>query len=105
MAQSFNITGGPSKWDLMLGLFDNHSRNPREIEFSIVDPVSPGHGEPAVIKKIKVVINGVGRESGNGESWIFNGYWNLHDPSAPRNPKVNGYYSTLSRTGWLSLEA
>jgi hypothetical protein len=42
-----------------------------------------------------VVINEVGRESGDGESWLFKGY-------VPGGAKsVEGYYSTHTNSGWL----
>lgn len=79
------ITHGPSKWDLMLGLFDGDSQHRRTIEFSINDT------GPSVKMKLMSLM----REDGSGELWIFTGY--AFGETSP----VKGFYSTRDRTGFI----
>ncbi len=100
MAQRYKITNGPSKWDLMLGLFDNTASNPREVEFTIADSTEdPGPGEPVTLIAAKFVLNVIGRESGSGEDWIFEGY----NPRHPLRPAAKGYFSTRTRSGHVEV--
>ena len=86
MAQ-FNIVNGPSKWDIILSLFDGDSTHRKSIEFGLA----------LTKERISLIINGLERESGNGESWNFTGHW------LDCKEKVYGYYSTRTRNGWLSV--
>jgi len=82
-AKQENIVSGPTKFELTLALFDHTMSNGRTVTFTTRD------------EAIKVAINEVGRESGDGESWLFKGY-------VPGGAKsVEGYYSTRTNTGWL----
>jgi hypothetical protein len=86
MAENLHITGGPSKWDLMISLFHGDHLRREKVDFSVYETSS----------KLAVVINSVERESGSGENWNFTGY--------SSNMKVRGYYETHSRTGWMVIE-
>jgi hypothetical protein len=56
---------------------------------------------------VQVVINEVGRESGDGESWLFKGYIPGTDTviidggTKAVTPRVEGYYNTRRQQGWL----
>ncbi len=94
-----DIAQGPSKFDLMLALFDRKSINTRAVEFKLA-----GEGNISA----HVVLNGVEVESGCGESWIFKGYVRGASPSLERTvpaPPSNclGYYRTDTRKGWIEL--
>ena len=86
------ISEGPSKFDLMLALFDGDVHNRRKIIFTITDEGKirsyPG----------KTTINCVTRESGDGENWLFEG---LGETALCETIEVHGYYSTKLRTGWI----
>ena len=93
-----DITGGPSKFELMLSLFDRKP-NVRTIEFKL--------GNNDLISAF-VVINGVSLEDGSGESFCFEGYVQSMKPEVPRDTrssfrKVKGWYTTASRKGWIML--
>ena len=98
MATRKNITYGPSKFDLMLALFDRKSVNTRSIEFRL-------EGESNY--PLSFVVNGVEVESGSGESWIFKGYLRPEAQfpgSVPPPPSTAfGYYRTDKRTGWIEF--
>jgi hypothetical protein len=87
MAQ-YNIVNGPSKFDLMVSLFVGSSPDRQEVYFSLPDNL-----------KAKVVIDGVERESGNGECWNLWGWWIVFD--ARKIVKI--YYSTKNRSGCLEV--
>lgn len=89
---SFEITQGPSKFDLCVSLFDGNRQGRRIVEFEIKNP--------AKIAKIKVAINGVDQEDGSGEKWIFRGY--LFGTGISCN--VHGFLSTQDRKGWIDFE-
>jgi len=48
--------------------------------------------------RVVVVINGLTREDGSGEKWLFEGYL---PNNQIRNQKVDGYFNLLTRTGWI----
>ena len=84
--QRFEILEGPSKLDLMLGLFDGTSTKPRLVLFSLWDGASAW-------TVTSVLLSGVSREDGSGESWIFTGCTN--------GKSIKGYFSTKTRKGHL----
>ena len=86
--QEFQILEGPSKYDLMLGLFDGNCAKPRLVLFALWD----GARTRTVTS---VLLSGVSREDGSGESWIVTGYTN--------GKRVKGYYSTKTRKGNLEM--
>lgn len=56
---------------------------------------------------VEVAINAVGRESGDGESWLIEGYIPgtdtviLDGGTRAVTPEVDGYYNTRRNQGWL----
>jgi hypothetical protein len=81
------ISGGPSKYDLMLGLFDRECNRPRPVYFKLQ---IPGRSHP---QGMELHVESVGIEDGSGESWIVSGSdWK-------NNVKYKLYYSTQTRTG------
>ena len=98
MAYRFNITDGPSKWDLILSIFDGDSSNRRKATFSIEEPEA--HEKYPRLPDLDFVINGATREDGSGENWLIQGYYpGANDPTVP----MNGFYSTKNRRGWLEF--
>lgn len=84
----FNIVGGPSKFDLMLSLFDGNKHPRRTVDFQL-EGVN-GH--------IRVAITSVEQEDGSGESWNFGGHlW--HDTE--KHWHVEGYFGTKGRRGTM----
>lgn len=93
----FNITDGPSKFDLMVALFDGDCRHRRMVRFSLEDPeASPKYGD---IPDHEFVINGFTREDGSGESWNFTGYY----PGSSQGAPCKGTFSTQIRKGWIEF--
>lgn len=89
--EKYNIEDGPSKWDLMLGLFDNLS-NGRTVRFNLDREAGPG------TSYIAVCLNAVSREDGSGNSFCFEGY-------IPNKfgGHVKGWMTTTKRKGWLEI--
>ena len=85
--QGFQIVDGPSKFDLMLGLFSGTCMNPRRVQFFVLD------GSDRTM--LSTLLSGVSREDGSGESWLFTGHTN--------GKFVKGYFSTKTRKGHLEL--
>lgn len=83
MPQQPDITAGPSKFELMLALFDNTSAQERTVRFGVV--------QGALKSRLTVLVNAVEREDGSGESWIIEGMCH-GDP-------IEIYFSTKTRTG------
>ena len=91
-ARRYGIVNGPSKWDLMLSLFDDGCGNcdhSRRATFYLDDP-------SRAMKEIDILVSKVGKESKGGDSWIFEGSYVLGT--------VKGFFSTKTRKGWLELE-
>ncbi|MCX6760227.1 MAG: hypothetical protein NTW46_02695 [Candidatus Nealsonbacteria bacterium] len=80
------ILTGPSKFDLMLALFDD-GQGPRIINFRIMY-----HEKPFILR---VSIKAVQRVGEDFETWSFSGItcYNEH--------AVKGCFKTDKRTGWL----
>ncbi len=91
--QRFTILNGPSKFDLMLALFDGDSINPRHVSFTVLDNSLAKMG-------ISVALNSLAREDGSSQNWLFTGYlWTTdHD-----NRSVKGYLSIKNRKGWIEI--
>lgn len=86
------ITNGPSKYDLMLGLFDRECSRPRPVQFALQIP-----GRPHPLG-MELHVEGVDIEDGSGESWIITGSdWK-------NNVKYRLYYSTMTRKGTVLEE-
>ena len=90
--QGFKIVNGPSKFDLMNGLFlKDHI-----VQFTIVR--SNRTQSFQIILDIKV--NLIEAEDGSRESWIIEGYWDTHDNVYNRDWKMfHAYYNGRDRTG------
>jgi len=97
MAYRLTITNGPSKWDLMLALFDGDVRHRRTVTFSLEDP-APQCDHPG-IPDLDFVINGIQREDVSGELWLLEGYY----PGFNRNRPMRGCFNTQTRRGWLEF--
>ena len=89
----FSVVGGPSKFDLMLSLFDGNQTPRRTVDFQLEGKKYP----------ISVAILGVQQEDGSGESWNIEGL--LWDKHHSEGYKVKGYYVTKGRAGSLVFEA
>jgi hypothetical protein len=86
MARVTLLSDGPSKFDLMLALFDRKpSQNLRTVQFSL---------EESSIKTITVVIHSVSIEDGSGECWLFTGLEKTQDYR-----RIKGYFRTDRREG------
>ena len=81
MASEQTIKGGPSKWDLMLALFDGNTGGPRYLDFHLESGKLSG----------AVVVSSVEREDGSGESWNITG--------RTGSIRVVIYYNTHTRRG------
>jgi hypothetical protein len=85
------ITHGPSKFDLMLALFDSPSPNFRHVVF---------HIEGGMM--FEANINGVEKEDGSAESWNFVATGRT-DARSDYWMSVQGYYNTISRKGVITF--
>ena len=93
MAFTGEIVNGPSKWDLMLGLFDGNSSSRRSVVFSAVNLFNN-------IEEVAVFVNFLAREDGSGEKWNFAGF--MID-AAWKAVAVKGYFSTQHRRGTMTV--
>lgn len=94
MATRFNITDGPSKWDLMLALFDGDGPHRRPCKFSFRE--SENRQEITSLLQIE----DVRRDGGDGELWIMTGF--TVDPDVP-NQSFYANFSTRDRKGWVQF--
>ncbi len=94
MATRSEIVSGPSKFDLMLALFDNLEQR-RPITFTLETKVEGMDTD--VTPPIHIYVVGLGGR-GN-ESWIIKG--NCHFSSGHRH--VQAIYSTRTRKGGIEL--
>lgn len=81
---AFSITGGPSKFDLMVSLFEGNPKVRKTVSFKL----------EGLRREIQVAITGVQQEDGSGESWNIEG-WVMGEFRA----NVKAYYSSRSRSG------
>lgn len=89
------IIGGPSKFELMLALFDRKPINTRDVEFKLRGP-----GRISAL----VVIDSLKSESASGDYWTYSGSVrrmlpHQKDGVPPPPLEVVGTYSTDTRTG------
>ncbi len=94
MALQLDILEGPSKFDLMLAIFDGGSDRRREVTFTVAQ-----RGHHAYREQIVTLIDGADREDGSSENWLIKG-WHLVTPSQWKS--IGGYYNTKTRRGWLA---
>jgi hypothetical protein len=91
--KSFNITGGPNKYDLVMGFYyayDKRSLHRPEfrIECGSISFTAP------------VVLRQVGHEDGSGESFMIEG---RIDGQVYSGREFRGYYDARSRRGYMDL--
>ncbi len=96
MATRYTIVKGPSKWDLMLSLFDSTHDYPRPIYFDLRAERLGNMG-----LTVPVLISLVRREDNSGESWLFEGSF---APIHGGGQKIHGWFKTTDRQGWLETE-
>ena len=118
MATELIVTNGPSKWDLMLALFDSEHDRTRSVTFTVQgsnwpttaterERRSPEEKFEAELydrdmgpHEIEVVIDGVEHDTGDGESWKISGY--IKDSN---DEDIEGFYSTRRRRGRFEIVA
>lgn len=64
--REFTITGGPSKFDLMISLFYGGTHQRMGVHFQLDNPGVSG-------AEVNVFIDQIQREDGSGESWNISG--------------------------------
>ena len=79
-----DIVDGPSKFDIMISLFDSNRRHRRTVPFSL----------RSLRLKLDVAITSVQQEDDSGESWNIEG-WVTDGLTA----NVKGYYNSRRREG------
>lgn len=95
-----DIVNGPSKFDLSVALFHGeNNRNQVLVTFMLKEPING-------VKQVQAYINGISREDGSGENWIFTGY--MPEAIAKKfagkyQQTVSGYFSTKRRTGHMKF--
>lgn len=89
--RSFRIVNGPSKFDLMLSLFDGNKMPRRTVKFLL----------EGIKQEVEVAIASVEQEDGSGESWNWAGNTRA---STVRGYNVKGYFATRGRVGHLEFE-
>lgn len=87
------ITHGPGKWDLAVALLDGDASHQKHVEF-VVETRHDGTWE------CEVQINGLEREDGSGNRWLFNGWLHFQGSSLG---KVKGYFDVQTRRGWVEI--
>lgn len=92
-----NITDGPSKWDLILAIFEGDSLHRREVTFTLEDR---GTTDPNIqwFDQRSFMLNGASREDGSGNNWLIHGYF-----LGATTVHAHGFYSTRTRDGWLEF--
>lgn len=89
-----DIIDGPSKFDLMLALFDGYQNNEGVRSIRRVVFVT-NLGQP-----VRAQITSCAIEDGSNESWLISGnFVPVADPSVAFS--FSGYYSTRRRKGYL----
>lgn len=89
---TMRVLNGPSKFDLMLSLFDGNQHPRRTVSFQI----------EGFKKEVTVAITSVQQEDGSGESWNWEGF--LRFAPETKAIRTKGYFSTKHRTGYFKFE-
>ena len=100
--RQFQITDGPSKFELMLALFDRLPGDRfRTVEFrAVMVPNSEFGGDPGFDRTVRAArIRSVIRQE--SEDWYLVG--EIHQPSDARWVNFEGTYSTKSRSGIITM--
>ena len=94
-----SIIGGPSKFDLMLALFDNQAPHGRTVIFHLEEDLDERLGKGRTERRFTATIDAVQAEDGSAESWNFKGKGHYHVNGVKF--AVEGYYSTKRRRGHI----
>lgn len=92
MASRFNVTNGPSKFDLTLALVDGDGNHRRRVLFSVKNSGAN------VCHDLPFIIDEIGREDNSGESWLIRGHLCVRGWT-----KMTGCYNTRTCTGWVEF--
>ena len=95
MASIVGIKNGPSKYDLMLALFERNMNNPRPVTFTLKSTDKSNWW--ADDTKLTLHITEVGIEDGSGESWCFRG-------QSEDGTRHKGWFRTDRREGTVEVE-
>ena len=97
------IVNGPSKWDLMLSLFDDGNPHRRKVTFFLEDPREKAK-EPRlqVLLVLEFIIDKLERAAGRRSEgkWDFGGFYLKNDD---HYEYARGSFSTKNRKGWVEL--
>ncbi len=91
MAQRYLVANGPEKMDISASLLCSTSENPILVKFKVENDFGDGCAD------VEVVITNIGRESGDGTSFNFEG------EIFGQLKKVKGFFSTRARKGWMEV--
>ena len=98
MATTFEVMSGPSKFDLMVSLFDGNSRTQKWADFQV--KIENSETKFPILVHLRMI--GVTREDGSGESWNISFFFKgTHDARAEHGG--HGHYSTRTRKGFLKI--
>lgn len=86
------IIDGPSKFDLMVSLFDGTTESQKVLVFRLDNQ-----------RILNIRITSLQREDGSGENWIFQGFTNHYPRPYAEEQHVNGFFSTQNRKGRLTI--
>ena len=90
----YEITAGPSKFDLSVVLFHTPSEGGHHtVNFTLKK------GRSKAISIVQVVITSVGVEDGSRERWVITGW-----VKNGQNTKFHGCFETHQRTGYLMMD-
>lgn len=99
MATQFHINAGPSKFDLMLSLFER-----KQVTFTIEDT-------PTLNATIEAVIQQIQAEDGNSESWNIEGIvkHKVYDHSTDWEGRIDesrftGWFDSRARRGTIRID-
>ncbi len=88
------IKSGPSKYDLMLSLFERSMNNPRPVTFVL--KATDKANWWVENRKLVLHITQVGIEDGSGQSWCFEG-------QTDDGTRHKGWFRTDSREGTIAV--
>ncbi len=92
-----DILDGPSKFDLMLALFDGDAHHRRRVAFVFSNDKLDWLKQ--WFRELEVVISEIARKDDSDELWLFKGYV----PWSPEPLTVEGFFSTQTRKGCIKL--
>ena len=94
----FEIKNGPSKWDMVLAIFDGDELHRRTVNFVVSGP--PIVLGDLVLPSLPFVVDGAKRDHLSEDDWQI---WGYPFCGYKHNRYMKGFYSTQSRTGWLEF--